>query len=77
MKQLVTSFFRNDPYFPRPYVKLEKDRELWKTFGRAYLKAAHLCVSKGKLPEEDANLPAMFLNMVEVEHKRRVEAVGA
>ncbi|KAL1798440.1 hypothetical protein ACET3X_002477 [Alternaria dauci] len=76
LKQLVHSFFRNDPYFPRPHAELEKDQYLWDAFCKSYLATAQMCVSKGKLPEKYANLPALFLNMVGVEQKKKMDARG-
>src|SRR4051812_37045393 len=32
IEQLVHSFFRNDPYFPRPLAKSAKNQHLWKVF---------------------------------------------
>jgi hypothetical protein len=77
LKQLVHSFFRNDPYFPRPYAELKRDQKLWDIFSRTYLKTAQKCVNKGKLSEKYANLPSLFLNMVQVEQKRRLDARDA
>ncbi|KAG9194030.1 hypothetical protein G6011_04065 [Alternaria panax] len=77
LKQLVHSFFRNDPYFPRPHAQLEKYQHLWDVFGKSYLATAQMCVNKGKLCEKFANLPSLFLTMVQVEQKRRLDAQAA
>jgi hypothetical protein len=40
LKQLVDSFWWNDPYYPRPGSKNENDKNLWEIFKKAYLEAS-------------------------------------
>ena len=77
LEKLVHSFFRNDPYFPRPCAESDQDKELWNFFGKTYLVTAQKCVNKGMLPEKFAGLPAQFLNMVQAEQKKRMAARNA
>ncbi|KAF1837750.1 hypothetical protein BDW02DRAFT_608536 [Decorospora gaudefroyi] len=73
LKQLVNSFFRNDPYFPRPHATLPQDRELWNVFRETYLSTSEICIKKGKMAKEFEAAPKLFLDMVDVEQKKRLE----
>ncbi|KAI4648385.1 uncharacterized protein J4E79_010007 [Alternaria viburni] len=74
--QAVHAFWRNDPYFPRPfaYGHTDADTELWHAF-----KAHFLHVSRRMLTEREQesfvkstlNLPQEWITQVEAEGRRR------
>jgi Zinc finger protein len=69
VEQAVVAFFRNDPYYPRPYGQSSRDQNLWVTFKNRYLKTSFELI--GDSPEK--NLPTMFITEVEKEQRRRME----
>ena len=70
ISMVVGSFFRNDPYYPRPLSSNELENELWETFYKSYLWAG------SKLLDEKEpgirELPRRFLKAVEAEMKTRI-----
>jgi hypothetical protein len=76
--QAAHAFWRNDPYFPRPYAygQTSLDGELWQMF-----KAHFLAVSKRMLEEKEQDgvdaemlaLPQEWVTLVEVEGSKRAE----
>lgn len=38
IEAMARAFWRNDPYYPRPYQKAEEDRRLWEVFAEEYRK---------------------------------------
>jgi hypothetical protein len=73
LQQLLHSFFRNDPYFPRPHPALSKDEFLWITFRKSYETASANCFKKGYSPAKHSDLPKEFMNLVEAEQRKRNE----
>lgn len=60
--QLVMAFFENDPYYPRPLMELDLDKELWEVFSTTYLeKGKQILESPGKVWRL-AGLPRMFID---------------
>jgi hypothetical protein len=74
LMQLVHSFFRNDPYFPRPFPSQPKDAFLWTTFRKSYELTSAECFKRKLSPEKHSDLPMLFMNMVEAEQKKRMES---
>ncbi|KAF1978332.1 hypothetical protein BU23DRAFT_577243 [Bimuria novae-zelandiae CBS 107.79] len=62
VEQAVQAFYRNDPYYPRPfaYGLTDEDEQLWEAF-----KARYLQVSGGLLGGGDVQLAEMFIGEVE------------
>ncbi len=62
IKQAVTAFFRNDPFFPRPCAEGSRDRELWEVFRSRYLQ-----ISSNILGDDFQRLPLpdAFIKMIE------------
>ncbi|KAI9774716.1 MAG: hypothetical protein M1839_001677 [Geoglossum umbratile] len=69
VEQAVTSFFKNDPYYPRPYGQTSRDQKLWATFKDRYLRTSFELIGNG--PEK--SLPIMFIAQVEEAQRRRME----
>lgn len=71
MKQAVTAFYRNDPYYPRPYAHgyTEADGRLWQTFRTQYLEKSRELLKK----DEERELADMFIELVEAEGRARSE----
>ncbi|PSN66029.1 hypothetical protein BS50DRAFT_469831, partial [Corynespora cassiicola Philippines] len=67
LEQLVNAFFKNDPYYPRPLAKSQKDQQLWQAFKDSYLNAS----AKFKLGPH-ARLPQRFIDMVVEEMRMRM-----
>ncbi|KAF1959213.1 hypothetical protein CC80DRAFT_523935 [Byssothecium circinans] len=68
LEQLVHSFFRNDPYFPRPLAELSKDRELWAVWSDRYLRTSARLAG-----EKHQSLPKKFIEMVVSEQRRKMQ----
>lgn len=67
MKKLVDGFFWNDPYYPRPGLKGNKeDMAFWNTFKETYLEA-----SKTLLADTLDRSPEEFIAAVEKEGQNR------
>ncbi|KAI8937280.1 hypothetical protein NX059_006488 [Plenodomus lindquistii] len=67
VRQAAVAFWRNDPYFPRPFGAghTEEDGKWWAVFREAFLKA-----SEGR----DGGLAQIWVDVVEQEGERRREA---
>ncbi|KAI1613313.1 zinc finger protein-domain-containing protein [Exophiala viscosa] len=63
IKQLMQSFYFNDPYYPRPEANHPNDVALWATFRDNYLEASGLLTA--------IMMPARFIEAVETEARRR------
>ncbi|KAK4947620.1 hypothetical protein LTR10_013566 [Elasticomyces elasticus] len=63
VKQLMQSFYFNDPYYPRPQANDINDVALWATFRDNYLQASGLLT--------DSLMPDRFIEAVEAEERRR------
>ena len=70
--QLVHSYFRNDPYFPRPVPPNSKDAPLWDVFRRSYEEAASECIKRNLSPSGCSGLPHRFMDMVVAEQQKKV-----
>jgi len=73
--QAVHAFWRNDPYFPRPfaYGHTDADTELWQTFKTHFLEASRhmLTEKKGSVEKDSLGLPQQWVTQVEAEGSRR------
>jgi hypothetical protein len=67
VQQLMKGFYFNDPYYPRPSSKSEKDQMLWVRFKERYLEVSQIITPDSEMPEQ-------FINAVEAEGKRRSQA---
>ncbi|KAJ4305006.1 hypothetical protein N0V90_000535 [Kalmusia sp. IMI 367209] len=67
--QAVQSFYRNDPYYPRPFAHgyTDEDAALWETFRTRFLNTSHE-ILKG---QGSQHLATMFIDKVEEEGRRR------
>ncbi|KAI9761002.1 MAG: hypothetical protein M1840_002156 [Geoglossum simile] len=66
--QAVTAFFRNDPFYPRPY------QPLWKEFRDRYLQTSSEIIS-GDHGDKRKRLPEMFIEKTEeIQQKRMNDA---
>lgn len=84
LEMAVDSFFRNDPYYPRPLSSNDHAKMLWQTFRDAYLSTGKTILD-GAMPEV-RELPVRFITMVEsrmqlriwhkAEAERRLAAMG-
>ncbi len=69
VEEAVKSFFRNDPYYPRPMAKDQNDGGLWESFSRRYLETSLLFVDK-----EKKDLPTLFIAKCVEEMNTRILA---
>ena len=73
--QAVHAFWRNDPYFPRPfaYDHTDADTELWQAFKTHFLDVSRrmLTDKKGSVDENTLDLPQQWVTQVEAEGRRR------
>lgn len=70
--QAVKAFYRNDPYYPRPYAHghAEEDRSLWQTFRSRFLESSRH-ILKGRTA-----LATILIEKIEEEGRRRCERGG-
>ena len=62
LKQLVSGFYWNDPYYPLPVNMTAEDKKLWETFKQAYLEVGNkLTKNKGQ---------RLFIEAVEAKGKK-------
>lgn len=67
VQQLMRGFYFNDPYYPRPSSKSEKDQALWARFRERYLEVSDIITPNNEMPGQ-------FIEAVEAEGKRRSQA---
>jgi hypothetical protein len=70
VEQAVNAFYRNDPFFPRPFTHrwVEEDGRLWETFRGRFLKT-----NAKILGEEETELAELWVELVEEERRVRKE----
>jgi len=62
LKQLISGFYWNDPYYPLPVNMTAEDKKLWETFKQAYLEVGNkLTKNKGQ---------RLFIEAVEAKGKK-------
>lgn len=74
VKQAIRSFFRNDPYFPRPCAEADTaGAKLWEQFVEGYLDTSNT-VLQGENDDEIKDLPQHFIRecVVEQEAEKRL-----
>ncbi|KAL5116090.1 hypothetical protein ACEQ8H_005986 [Pleosporales sp. CAS-2024a] len=76
MEQMLHSFFRNDPYFPRPVPPTSKDAKLWQVFRNAYEDSAAECMKKNLSPLGCIEWPRHFMDEVVAEQQKKVAKFG-
>ena len=62
VKQAVTAFHRNDPFYPRPKGDSAMDQAVWTVFKDRFLEASKSILKCGSL---EARLPALWVELVE------------
>ncbi|KAL9111488.1 MAG: hypothetical protein Q9227_004166 [Pyrenula ochraceoflavens] len=62
VEQAVRSFFRNDPFYPRPCRSNPYDQLLWNVFKTRFLRASDTFLGS---KSGEAKLPALWIDMVE------------
>ncbi|KAJ5357894.1 hypothetical protein N7541_005052 [Penicillium brevicompactum] len=67
--QAVNTFWRNDPYYPRP----GKDPSLWGVFRYRYIQASDACGTESKEARRRRSLARDFIDLVEKEGETRKE----
>ncbi|KAF9695289.1 hypothetical protein EKO04_006722 [Ascochyta lentis] len=70
---LVTAFFLNDPYYPRPHSTNSRDQHLWTVFRETYEDSGRRALNWQKREDEFLKLPGQFMDMVEETQKKRLE----
>ncbi|KAL8689394.1 MAG: hypothetical protein Q9218_004931 [Villophora microphyllina] len=62
VKQAVTAFYKNDPFYPRPGRENANDQALWEEFKNRFIEASQAIIQQ-ESPE--ARLPALWIELVE------------
>ncbi|KAM3499874.1 hypothetical protein MY10362_006908 [Beauveria mimosiformis] len=62
MRQAAMSFWRNDPFYPRPGAKNEEDQRLWRVFEQRFLDASSFLLSGES--DEIKTLPDVLIRMI-------------